>query len=317
MKNKKEIIEISKRLRNNKDSLKKATLRKKFRRQSNAIILPKHINEFSDDEYLGDKWLYNGFVLRINNSLVIVDPGVSFYSRFVSSGLNLGQVKALILSHKHLDHSNDLLVLLEMIAKYRSTKLEVYLPDDFYSELPEYCKKLIQEKQIKVRLLKISNHRFNFNFDKTKIEFIRLHHSTKYTYGFRMNIGNKKISYLSDSGYSVLVKTDKGEYKPDKVSGQVESIVKKHDYIKKFYSNSDCLIANINDLHFNRHSAFHLSGYDLLDLLENSNAKTLVLQHLATLNAQGEDSNYIYRLFFQDEKYSVIIPSNQLKEIKI
>lgn len=317
MKNKKEIIEISKKLRNSKDLLKRATLRKKFRRQSNAIILPKQVIEFGDKEYLGDKWLYNGFVLRINNSLVIVDPGVGFYSRFVTSGLSLGQVNALILSHKHLDHSNDLLVLLEMIAKYRYAKLEVSLPSDFYSELPEYYKKLIREKKIKVRLLESDNHQFNFNFYKTKIEFIRLHHSVKYTYGFKMTIGNKKLSYLSDTGYSILVKTNKGKYKPDEVVGQVESIDKKHDYIEKFYSDSDYLIANINDLHLNRHSAFHLSGYDLLDLLKNSKIRTLILQHLATLNAHGKDSNYIYKLFFKDQKYSVIIPNNQLIEINI
>lgn len=318
MKNKKEIIEISKKIRNSKDLLKRATLRKKLRRQDDAIILPRQVIEFGDKEYLGDKWLYNGFILRINNSLVIVDPGVGFYSRLVTSGLSLGQVNALILSHKHLDHSNDLLVLLEMIAKYRNTKLEVYLPGDFYSELPEYYRKLIQEKKIKVRLLKSDNHKFDITFiDKIKIEFMRLHHSIKYTYGFKINIGDKKLSYLSDSGYSVLVKTDKGEYKPDKVFGRVESIVGKHDYIKKFYSDSDYLIANINDLHFNRHSAFHLSGYDLLDLLKNSKIRTLILQHLATLNAHGKDSNYIYKLFFKDQKYSVIIPNNQLIEINI
>lgn len=316
--NKNELIKVSKKLRKSKDMLKKETLYKKFRKQKDAIILPRHINEFSNKEYLGDKWLYNGFVLRIDGSLVVVDPGVSFYSRFASSGLSLGQIKAIILSHKHLDHSNDLLVLLEMLAKYRNTKLEVYLPIDVYSELSEYYKKLIRDKKIKVKLLKDSTHKFHFSFiDKIKIEFVRLQHSIENTYGFKINIGNKKLSYLSDTGYSVLIKTNKGECKPDKVVGQVETITKKHNYLKKFYSNSDYLVANINDLHFNRHSIYHLSGYDLLDLLADSDIKILILQHLATLNSQGENSNYIYKLFFQDQKYAVIIPNNQLKKIQI
>ena len=319
MSERKEIIKFSQKLRKSKDLLKRAILHKKFRRQKDAIILLRHIDEFRENnEYLGDKWLYNGFVLRINNSLVIVDPGVSFYSRFLSSGLSLNQVNSIILTHKHLDHSNDLLVLLEIITKYRDTKLELYLPYDFYSEIPEYYKKLMRDKEVKVNLLKNDIHKFSFGFDKKiKIEFIKLHHSIKNTYGFKINIKNKRISYLSDTGYSVLVKTSKGEYKPDRVIGYVEMIIKKHDYIKKFYSDSNYLIANINDLHFNRHSTYHLSGYDLLDLLENSNVRILVLQHLPILDARGEDSKYIYKLFFLDQKYVVVIPTDQFKEIQI
>lgn len=46
----------------------------------------------------------------------------------------------------------------------------------------------------------------------------------------------------------------------------------------------------------------------MLDICKDTKIEKVMLQHLASVNVDGEDSNYLYKLFFIDEGYEIFLP---------
>ena len=307
-----DLVIIGKQLRRRKQQLREQIRAGMLHQDEpvNQLIIPKQIFNTSVD-LESDKWMFNGFVVKIGDQLVVVDPGVSFFARFTAAGLSSLDVRALILTHWHTDHSGDLVMFIEKILRNKSQEIKLFLPKSgFASELPPYYReKLTQSKHIELNLLNESDSVSKFEFiNHSQIEFVSLFHSISDTFGFKINLDGRLFGYVSDTGYAVEVKTDLGVYPPESVIGKFEQIIKRHDYIKDFYSNVHSAVVNINDLQYDRHSKYHLSGWDVWDLFKDSALTQLILQHIPLVNAEGEDSNYIYKLFFDDQSYKTILP---------
>jgi len=311
---KKDIISISKRIRKAKDEVKKQVREGKVAKSFSVnkgfrIIDPPHV--FTPSlEMQSDKWYFNGFLIDISGKLIVVDPGVDFYSRFSRTGLNFFDIKAVIVTHGHTDHIASLAVFIEKILRNEIDKKQFFISKlAFENELTSYHQNQLKKRNdVELILLKKDGPGKYALFNKDKIEFISLHHSYKDTFGFKIEHGEMIFGCVSDTGYAKRVKTDRGIFEPHKTKGEFIEIIKKHDYIKDFYSDCRIVALNINDLHYNRHSRFHMSGWDVLDLFKDVPLRKLILFHLSPISAKRENGNYIYRLFFKGQLYKTILP---------
>jgi len=311
--NKNDLIDYSVKLRQKKDKLKKLVNIGAANNSSKSdyrIIIPRQLFETSR-ELESDMWYFNGFMIDCKGELIVVDPGVDFYSRFSTSGLSIDKIRSVIVTHSHIDHIASLQIILEKILKNKSKNVDLFISETAYKEnVSVYCsEKITKEENIRIVLLKEKNGQFSDSIlANGKITFLPLFHSVPETFGFKIKIQGKKIGYLSDSGYSVKVKTNLGVFSPEEVKGKFVSIEEKREEIKRFFIDVDLSVVNINNLHFNRHSKYHLSGWDILDIFKGSKVKKIILQHLSLINAEGEDSNYLYKLFFSDQSYDLVLP---------
>lgn len=289
------------------------------RRFKSRIIIPRQL--FSPSLELEASMCYfNGFIINYHGDLMVVDPGVDFYARFTSTGLSAINIRAIVISHCHIDHLNSFPIFAEKMLRNKSRQIDLFCSRYAYeTKVPEYLRESI-EKSAHINLFLLSDKSKNYSF-KTfgnhPIKFISLYHGDPDTLGFKIDLGKKRVAYISDTGYAIKVKTTKGIYPPEAVEGEFVSVLKKHQQIKNFFSDADLAVVNINDLAYNRHSKYHLSAWDVLDIFQGSRVKKLILQHLLPINIEGEDSNYLFKLFFQGEKYQTVLPHYLGREIAI
>lgn len=288
-----QLDEASQQLRAEKD-LAKARLRATTARdKAKFSIITPEIAIIPNPEVMSNQWYYNGFVISLEGKVAIVDPGPGFLFRFNRSGLDLGTVGAVILSHWHTDHAYDLAFCLEKLFKFNQLKLDLYLPFRGYSEeLPAYFQQLIAKKvfsgQWKLSLIDEIKTAAEPNYlvmGRYPLEFAPLKHNTP-TFGFKLHLSESvKLGYISDTGYTQSIRINDKTYTADSVPRkplkQSPEMLTKEVRIKDFYAECDVLVTNINDISYNRHSRYHLSGWDLADILEGSKCKTLIIQHLS------------------------------------
>ncbi len=141
-----------------------------------------------------------GMLFRINNKNILVDPGPESLYRLLTyvPKFNPEKIDAIILSHKHIDHSADINVYLDVITKGGFNKNGVLVaPQDAFGEkgvIFKYLLEFLKEvKIIKPNLeLKLGDLVFTFP--------IRHEHRVE-TYGFKLNHANYSISYIADTKF--------------------------------------------------------------------------------------------------------------------
>lgn len=141
----------------------------------------------------GGIWLSN------NNTSLLIDPGPGSLVRALSSRpkLDPGSLDAILLSHRHLDHSNDMNIMVEAMTEGTFKKRgEIFLPHDCLAEEP-----------VLYRYLQNSVEKINFlapgkSYILNDLEFntpVSHIHSVE-TYGFRFKLpGNLIISVVTDT----------------------------------------------------------------------------------------------------------------------
>jgi len=305
------LIAIAKELRDRKDQAKQMVREGTINDVGslNQVIIPRCLFDASK-ELQADQWYFNGFVIKLGEKLIIVDPGVDFYSRFSKTGLSIMDVECVIITHGHIDHTGSVDIIVEKLLRNKSKKIDLFVSQDAFEQKISryYQEKLLEKEHISVVRLNDDNVNLKFETLGHKLEFVKLHHSVKDAFGFKIDIGTEKIGYVSDTGYAIKVKTNKGVFASQLAEGDFEEIIEKHEYIKYFFQDVGLTVLNMNDLQYNRHSKYHLSGWDVLDIFKNSKLKKLVLHHLSLINVDGEDSNYLNKLFFADQSYEICLP---------
>jgi len=141
-----------------------------------------------------------GMLFRLGGCNVLVDPGPESLYRLITylPKFNPEKIDAIILTHKHIDHSADVNVYLDVITRGGFNRHGVLLaPQDAFGEngvvynyLLDFLKErvIIKEKSI----FEIGGLRFLFP--------IRHEHRVE-TYGFKLFYGEHTISYITDTKF--------------------------------------------------------------------------------------------------------------------
>lgn len=146
-----------------------------------------------------------GTVLSLNGTNVLIDPGPGTLVRFASSKpkLNPAKLHAIILTHKHLDHSNDVNVMIEAMTeggfKHRGVLLcpNDALADEGDAVVLNYYKGLLE----RVEVLKEGGL---YSVGEIEINTPKRHVHGVETYGLNIRLMGEeetKLSFLVDTRY--------------------------------------------------------------------------------------------------------------------
>ncbi|MDD4894976.1 MAG: MBL fold metallo-hydrolase [Candidatus Omnitrophica bacterium] len=131
---------------------------------------------------------------------VLIDPGPGSLVRLASSRpkLDPGKLDAIILTHRHLDHSNDINVMIEGMTDGGFKKRGVlFCPEDALNDDPvvlKHARGLVEKIEILEADRPYSVGNFKFHTSMKHIHSVL-------TYGLKFNISNTNVSLLTDTKY--------------------------------------------------------------------------------------------------------------------
>jgi phosphoribosyl 1,2-cyclic phosphodiesterase len=139
-----------------------------------------------------------GIWLNLNGTEILLDPGPGSIVHSTKRNLRPEKLKAIILSHRHLDHSGDMNIMVEAMTQGGFTPHgTIFLPEDalgpepvVYSYLKEYIDSIVVLRE--GQSYTISNVQFS-----TPLRHI---HGVE-TYGLKFKVGERDFSYIADSKY--------------------------------------------------------------------------------------------------------------------
>lgn len=140
-----------------------------------------------------------GIWISCFGSNVLIDPGPGSLVKCLASKPKLDPAKldAVILTHRHLDHSGDVNVILEAMTEGGFKKRGIlFAPSDVIEAEPIILRHL--REIVRIEILKPYT-----NYEVGSIKFScgpRHIHSTE-TYGFKFEIDGKTVSLISDTRY--------------------------------------------------------------------------------------------------------------------
>jgi len=142
-----------------------------------------------------------GIWISLEDTNLLIDPGPGSLIRILSSKpkLNPRNLDGILLSHKHLDHSNDINIIIEAMTNGGFDKKGVlFAPKDAIEKDPvilNYLKKYLEKIEFlkEEKSYKIGNITF-----ETPVKHI--HHGAE-TYGFNIFGKNNSISLITDTKY--------------------------------------------------------------------------------------------------------------------
>lgn len=191
-----------------------------------------------------------GLWLNYNSTNLLIDPGPGCLVRCYKSRPKLDPYKldGIILTHKHLDHSGDLNVMIEAMTEGGFKKKgKLFLPSDalgeggvVFSYLEAKVKKI---EKLKKKKFKVKDIEFSVP--------IKNKHSVE-TYGVKFYLGKEVVAYVSDT--------------------------KNFNKLAKAYSDTTLLILNV--VFFKTRSDYdHLSLFEAVDLVKRIKPKKAIFTH--------------------------------------
>jgi phosphoribosyl 1,2-cyclic phosphodiesterase len=135
----------------------------------------------------------NATLVETNEYSFLIDDGISFkmlLQRLNECGSDLNNIKGIFLTHEHVDHVAGLKVLLKKVD------LMTYVTKGTYAGLNAETKEVIKEES--VTFIKAEDE---IIFGKTKITIIKSHHDAREPIGLIIEEDNKKLVYITDTGY--------------------------------------------------------------------------------------------------------------------
>jgi phosphoribosyl 1,2-cyclic phosphodiesterase len=192
-----------------------------------------------------------GIWLELDDTNILIDPGPGSLVRCLSSRpkLNPRDLDGIILTHRHLDHSNDVNIIIEAMTKGGwDKKGVVFAPSDALDNDPvvlKYVRKYVKKIEVlkEKKEYKIKNITF-----KTPVK--HPHHGVE-TYGINFYSKDLSLSFISDTAY--------------------------FEGIESYYKE-DILIINLARV-TKSEKIQHLSIEDVEKIISNNKPKLVVLTH--------------------------------------
>lgn len=141
-----------------------------------------------------------GIWLSLDNTNILIDPGPGSLLRILSSKpkLNPMDLDGIILSHRHLDHSNDINIIIEAMTNGGFNKKGViFAPSDALNDDPVILK-YVRNYVERIVTLK---ERGTYNIGNLKFTTPIKHDHGVETYGFNIFGKRHSISFITDTKY--------------------------------------------------------------------------------------------------------------------
>jgi phosphoribosyl 1,2-cyclic phosphodiesterase len=191
-----------------------------------------------------------GIWLNIDNTNILIDPGPGSLIRCLNSKpkLNPKELNGIILTHRHIDHSNDINIMIEAMTNGGFNKKGIlFAPYDSLEKDPVILK-YIRNYLEKIEILKENK---TYNIENIKFNTPIKHIHGVETYGLNIYNQKYKISIISDTQYF------KG--------------------LEKYY-NGEILILNVVLLK-NNDNIMHLSIDDAERIIKKNKPKLSIITH--------------------------------------
>ncbi|ACZ62606.1 MBL fold metallo-hydrolase [Dehalococcoides mccartyi] len=190
-----------------------------------------------------------GIWLNLDGKRFLIDPGPGSIVQVCRLGLNPENLSAILLSHRHLDHSGDVNVMIEAMTQGGFNKNGHFLaPKDALDNEPviySYLRPFLNN-------LTVLEEEHEYNLDGIKVFTTRRHQHPVETYGFIFESSNHRIGFVSDTRY--------------------------FEEIPQIYAGCDVLIINVV-LRESIERIYHLSIADAARLITGAKPKTAILTH--------------------------------------
>ena len=117
--------------------------------EENRFVVLKQWNSFTPIfAFRSEKASGGGYYLNWRGRGVAIDPGFSFIENLYGEGFSMTDLHAIVVTHAHLDHTNDMEPLLDLLHQYteltaRGSKAQVQARSkslDFFLNLSSFCR---------------------------------------------------------------------------------------------------------------------------------------------------------------------------------
>jgi ribonuclease BN (tRNA processing enzyme) len=142
-----------------------------------------------------------GMWLVLNGRNILLDPGPGSLMRSVELGFKPGRLDCIILSHKHIDHSNDVNIMIEAMSggSFRPRGVLIAPKDALDGSDPvvlKYVRSYIRNN------IKVLTPRFHWSLDGVKIEAAStMTHAGVEAYGLKFSFSGKTLGYITDTKF--------------------------------------------------------------------------------------------------------------------
>lgn len=141
-----------------------------------------------------------GVWLSVGRTNLCIDPGPGALVRCLHSKPKLepSTLDGILLSHKHLDHSGDVNVMIEAMTEGGFKKKGVlFAPEDALEDDPVVLR-YVREYVEKVEILK---EHTEYRIGEISFSTARRHHHRVETYGLNFRISSRMISWITDTRF--------------------------------------------------------------------------------------------------------------------
>jgi ribonuclease BN (tRNA processing enzyme) len=206
-----------------------------------------------------------GLWLESNGTNILIDPGPGSLLRCLQHNLNPQALDAIILTHKHLDHTADVNVMIEAISEGGLHPRGILLaPGDCFDNDPvvlQYNRKYLDE------FIRI-NEGNKFKINGIEVEFPIKHDHSVETYGLKINTGKSKLSHIVDTKY-------------------FDALIPKY---------KDCEILMMNMVFSEPRPFLHLAYDDVIKLIEGIQPRLAVITHFGYRLWQEKPEGYAEKI---------------------
>jgi ribonuclease BN (tRNA processing enzyme) len=193
-----------------------------------------------------------GVFLSLRGSNIILDPGPGTLVRCASSrpSIDPGKLDCIILTHLHIDHSNDVNILVDAMTDGGMKKRGIlFVPEEALSGESSIVWKYLRGFLERIIILKENEE---YRIGDVKFSTSLKHRHQVETYGIKFNLAHRLLSFMVDTGYSPEI---------------VES-----------YKGSDILVMNV--VRYSKKGDIpHLSIDDVKEILKEIRPKKAILTH--------------------------------------
>jgi ribonuclease BN (tRNA processing enzyme) len=139
-----------------------------------------------------------GLWLNLQGTEILVDPGPGCIVQSTRRNLKAEKLKAIILSHRHLDHSGDMNIMVESMTQGGFARHGcIFLPSDALGPEPvlySYLKRYIDG-------IEILGEGQSYQIDRIKFSTPVRHIHGVETYGLKFETGQRSFAYIADSRF--------------------------------------------------------------------------------------------------------------------